>query len=460
MAKEIYSLSLDSIKLLCGLIRDLASVSDGILDTAICTDKTFSSYYIDLLLKQLKADSEAYTDEVASALTKLTAEVVTVEPTLDNTTNKINTILLYSPNGNDVYDQYLRLETQLISLGSTQISMADYIKTSEADNKYSTKTELKAVTDKIGTTALTTTAQTLTGSIEEVKGIAEQGALLTVTKEQYDQLVAGQTVNIDGKNYTYDDNTYYVVKDDGDTITTTTSINSSSTNSEVPTAKAVNDSYHIKTYTKPEQLGLADGCSVSDIFLALPDNSYFECGQNTTKTDVLYNITGVPTNGGVLTIRKQTQFRFAIEYKISGGGSLSPNQLYIGQLKGSDGSGLEWQRVVTTKVSDVPETVIRIDTLSSDEAKEGEIIYMVKDGICHMTITNLKVKNTNHILKMFPDNTIPKCAIRERWYVLTDTTDATNNILVNIRQEGSIGHYQVGNVDKAYSGSFSYPVAE
>ena len=241
MAKEIYSLSLDSIKLLCGLIRDLASVSEGILDTAICTDKTFSSYYIDLLLKQLKADSEAYTDEVASALTKLTAEVVTVEPTLDNTTNKINTILLYSPGGNDVYDQYLRLETQLISLGSTQISMADYIKTSEADNKYSTKTELKAVTDKIGTTTLTTTAQTLTGSIEEVKGIAEQGAMLTVTKEQYQQLVAGQTVSIDGKDYTYDSNTYYVVKDDGDTIVTTSTISSSSTDSEVPTAKAIFD---------------------------------------------------------------------------------------------------------------------------------------------------------------------------------------------------------------------------
>ena len=242
MANKVYTtMSEESIRYLCGLIRDLASVSDGILDTAICTDKTFSSYYIDLLLKQLKADSEAYTDEVASALTKLTAEVVTVEPTLDNTTNKINTILLYSPGGNDVYDQYLRLETQLISLGSTQISMADYIKTSEADNKYSTKTELKAVTDKIGTTTLTTTAQTLTGSIEEVKGIAEQGALLTVTKTQYDQLVAGQTVNIDGKDYTYDSNTYYVVKDDSDTIVTTTTINSSSTDNEVPTAKAVND---------------------------------------------------------------------------------------------------------------------------------------------------------------------------------------------------------------------------
>ena len=85
---------------------------------------------------------------------------------------------------------------------------------------------------------------------------------------------------------------------------------------------------------------------------------------------------------------------------------------------------------------------------------------MVKNGICHMTITNLKIKNTDSILKMLPDNTIPKCAIRERWYVMTDTTDATNNILISVRQDGSMGHYKVGNVDKVYSGSFSYPVAE
>ena len=119
-----------------------------------------------------------------------------------------------------------------------------------------------------------------------------------------------------------------------------------------------------------------------------------------------------------------------------------------------------WRKVCTTSVADVPETVINVSTLSSDEAKEGEIIYIVKNGICHMTITNLKIKNTDQILKMFPDNTIPKCAIRERWYVLTDTTDATNNILVSIRQDGSMGHYKLGNIDKVYSGSFSYPVAE
>ena len=73
-----------------------------------------------------------------------------------------------------------------------------------------------------------------------------------------------------------------------------------STNKAV-TPKAVYDKlqdYNIKTYTKPEQLGLADGCSVGDIFMAMPNNSYFECGVNIAKTDVLYNIEGVPNKGG------------------------------------------------------------------------------------------------------------------------------------------------------------------
>ena len=372
MANKTYTtMSEESIRYLCGLIRDLASVSDGILDTAICTDKTFSSYYIDLLLKQLKADSEAYTDEVASALTKLTAEVVTVEPTLDNTTNKINTILLYSPGGNDVYDQYLRLETQLISLGSTQISMADYIKTSEADNKYSTKTELKAVTDKIGTTTLTTTAQTLTGSIEEVKGIAEQGALLTVTKTQYDELVAGGTVNIDGKDYTYDSNTYYVVKDDSDTIVTTSTINSSSTDSEVPTAKAVNDRVREITLNFPIK---NESNGVLDFNLLIPSEatssacykiSYVDGILNAPNSDVTHWFVKVNRLNGELT---QT----AIETHY--------DKIYIRHSTNLGNTWSSWKRVCTTSVDD---SVLTADagshTLSSN-------VVVVKNGIVEFYI--------------------------------------------------------------------------
>ena len=229
--------SLEATKYLCGLIRDLASVSEGIDDINLRSDGTFSSVMIDTLIKKCLEDANEYTEKLVANLSRLELKLVTNESEI----TQPNILYLFKPDGATSYNQYVVIEGNKVLLGTCDIDMAQYLKIADASKTYATKTELKAVTDKIGTTTLTTTAQTLTGSIEEVKGIAEQGALLTVTKTQYDQLVAGQTVNIDGKDYTYDSNTYYVVKDDSDTIVTTSTINSSSTNSEVPTAKAVND---------------------------------------------------------------------------------------------------------------------------------------------------------------------------------------------------------------------------
>ena len=219
-------LSHAAIVYLTGLIRDLASVSEGIDDINLRSDGTFSSVMIDTLIKKCLEDANEYTEKLVANLSRLELKLVTNESEI----TQPNILYLFKPDGATSYNQYVVIEGNKVLLGTCDIDMAQYLKIADASKTYCTKTELKAVTDKIGTTTLTTTAQTLTGSIEEVKEIAEQGALLTVTKTQYDQLVAGQTVNIDGKDYTYDNNTYYVVKDDSDTITVTNSISSSSTN--------------------------------------------------------------------------------------------------------------------------------------------------------------------------------------------------------------------------------------
>ena len=325
MAKQLYTLSLDSIKLLTGLIRDLASVSEGIDNLHLADDKTFSNIYIKNLVDKCLQDANAEAQKLVGALTHLTCEETTVQPTLDN--SEINVIYLYSADGNAPYQQYLKISnTKLVDLGSTSISLTDYIKAADVAKDYATKTELKAVTDKIGTTTLTTTAQTLTGSIEEVKGIAEQGALLTVTKTQYDQLVAGGTVNIDGKDYTYDSNTYYVVKDDSDTIVTTTTISSSSTDSEVPTAKAVNDkitNLQAKVssngavclgYIPPN--GASVRFNVTGLFLVIcaPSNSIVIMNMYTTDGVLVKEV--ADTNNGFFTITMISDRLFEIKNNV------------------------------------------------------------------------------------------------------------------------------------------------
>ena len=175
MANNYQILSEDAIKYLCGLIRDLASVSEGIDNINLADDKTFSNIYIKNLIDKCLEDANAEAEKLVGALTHLTCEETAIQPTLDN--SEINVIYLYSANGNPPYQQFLKIsEDKLVDLGSTSISLEDYIKAADVAKDYATKIELKAVTDKIGTTTLTTTDTTITGAIEEVKGIADDKA--------------------------------------------------------------------------------------------------------------------------------------------------------------------------------------------------------------------------------------------------------------------------------------------
>lgn len=176
MANHEYKiLSEDAIKYLCGLIRDLASVSEGIDNINLADDKTFSNIYIKNLIDKCLEDANAEAEKLVGALTHLTCKETAIQPTLDN--SEINVIYLYSADGNSPYQQFLKIsEDKLVDLGSTSISLEDYIKAADIAKDYATKAELKAVTDKIGTTALTTTDTTITGAIEEVKGIADDKA--------------------------------------------------------------------------------------------------------------------------------------------------------------------------------------------------------------------------------------------------------------------------------------------
>ena len=161
--------SLEATKYLCGLIRDLASVSEGIDDINIRSDGTFSSVMIDTLIKKCLEDSNEYTEKLVANLSRLELKLVTSESEITES----NILYLFKPDGATSYNQYVVIEGNKILLGTCDINMADYIKAADVAKDYATKVELKAVADKIGTTNLTTTDTTITGAIEEVKRIVE-----------------------------------------------------------------------------------------------------------------------------------------------------------------------------------------------------------------------------------------------------------------------------------------------
>ena len=167
MGKNYNTLSDEALAYMCALIRNLASVSDGIDDINLRTDGTFSSVKIDNLIKQVLADGKDYADQVCSALVKLTCTKTTTLPTLDN--SELNVIYLYSADGNAPYEQYLKIsDTELINMGSTTITLDDYYDKSEADAKFALQSDVTDIINLIGTASLETTNNTLKGAINEV----------------------------------------------------------------------------------------------------------------------------------------------------------------------------------------------------------------------------------------------------------------------------------------------------
>ena len=440
MADNYTTLSLEAVKFLTGLIRDTVSVGEAIDDLHIRSDGSWSSVMIDTLIKKCLEDANEYTEKLVANLSRLELKLVTSESEI----TQPNILYLFKPDGATSYNQYVVIEGNKVLLGTCDIDMAQYLKIADASKTYSTKTELKAVTDKIGTTTLTTTAQTLTGSIEEVKGIAEQGALLTVTKTQYDQLVAGQTVNIDGKDYTYDSNTYYVVKDDSASITVTNSISSTSTNSKVPTAKAVND------------------------LLQTEGSGNLTIPLNEDLNNLIYNRTRVWMNSQTVEIATFTNMpsgRYTecavifIPYENVNGDY--GEQILVGNndrifiRNKVRTTWTAWRKVCTAATDNVVKGSV---TLNSGYS--GSVTYSVINGWCSVRIDDLKVPSSATTGgSILSNTTLLPARINDGvvWGSITSVGSDGTSILVHVNNTGQLIHY-TADATKKYCGQYVYPI--
>lgn len=223
------TLTPEALKWLCSVINQTVNLPNNTInDISIQSTTSYSSLHIDKLLRQLQTDCEDYTNDVVSALQKLVAERVDFEPTIDNTTDKINTILLYSANNDNVYTQYLRLSDELVNLGDTSISLDLYMEKVEALATFVKqtdfdilKTEVANIKTDIGTTDISNIGDgTIKGSIDNLNS------------------------NL-GKKV-----------DKTDIVDT---INSTSTDKQIPSAKAVHDNMlkfgsNTNVYTLDEQV--------------------------------------------------------------------------------------------------------------------------------------------------------------------------------------------------------------
>ncbi len=191
-----------AIQYLCGLIRDLASVSEGIDDLNLRSDGTFSSVKIDTLLNTLKTDCNEYTDRLVANLSRLELKIANAESEI----TQPNIMYLYKPSGATSYEQYVVIEGTKVLLGTCDIDMENYYTKAQTDAKFTLQTnfntlvdKVTAIEDEIGTETLTTTSTTIKGAINE---ISDKSAIITLPKDEYEALTPK------------DPETYYITSDD------------------------------------------------------------------------------------------------------------------------------------------------------------------------------------------------------------------------------------------------------
>lgn len=141
MSQKITTIEKSAIEYLCGLIRELSNVSEGIDDINLRSDGTFSSVKIDTLLNNLESECNEYTDRLVANLSRLELKIVTNEADI----NKSNILYLHKPDGATSYNQYVVIEGNKVLLGTTDISMTDYYTITQADAKFCLLTDYNSL---------------------------------------------------------------------------------------------------------------------------------------------------------------------------------------------------------------------------------------------------------------------------------------------------------------------------
>ena len=290
--------------------EEVAELTRVINDTTVALNKVYSNKKVEDLLSELEVTCNKYADEKIGGLAGIHLAYVDALPTTGE--DNVVYILKSTTGGNDTLNLY---NNGWISIGEFAVSLDNYYDKAEVDALLNDKANANEVISQ-------------NDVVSDMSNVSSSTVLST----------AGLEVELNKKV-------------DKDSITKV--LDNTVTNEQVASAKAVYDTTvdkNIKTYTMLEQIGLASGTTVSEIFLTMPDNSMVEIGTipSSNAKEGFYCIDDLPdsTASGILTVIKYNYARFNIIFKKSASGEIATNDIWIGNLKGSDGTGLTWSKLV------------------------------------------------------------------------------------------------------------------
>ena len=160
-------LNRESLQYLANCIRLVHSLPDLLNDVLPSQTTTYSSYKVTELLNTLNTDLQNYVNNALGNLSHLKKEIVSVAPT-DSSADEDTIYLVQDASGG--YEQYLKINGVVTSLGSTSAINNVYTKT-ESDAKFALLSTLNSLITTVGgLNDLTTTDKTsIVNAINELK---------------------------------------------------------------------------------------------------------------------------------------------------------------------------------------------------------------------------------------------------------------------------------------------------
>ena len=150
-------LSHEALSFLCNCINNTVNLSkDIVLDTAIQTSSTYSSFLIENKLKQLKEENETYANSLVAGLNKLSKEVINDKSLV----TQENILYLYKSDddASNNYMQMMLINGVSVELGTTEVDLSTLYSKDECDSKFGAKLDLDTLTTSFNAlkTVLTT----------------------------------------------------------------------------------------------------------------------------------------------------------------------------------------------------------------------------------------------------------------------------------------------------------------
>ena len=236
----------------------------------------------------------------------------------------------------------------------------------------------------------------------------------------------------------------------------TTTIDSTSTDTEIPSAKSVYDKYNIHDKSEAYSNIITNPLYV-DVLNA--DSRYNKDGivSRDTAEDLTTFTFPIDCSWGIREIFWKSEYNLV--NKITGMDLNNKPGTWINVLRGdaSTHTWSGWQRLCTTTVADVPSTVVTT-TNTNVNTNAGYIRYRVKNGICLVSLYNVVIIATGQQIISDSLPTPEGVVLYGGSLTSTSTGDVAGYMFVNNGESKLL--INVKNTGVSLYGSFSYPVAE